>query len=62
MYQTFNCILLVQPLMNSFSIVVALFCVMAYLWYPGVGFVIFAYTQLFSMCTVGQTIQNNVIE
>lgn len=60
MNQIFGRVLLVQPLLNFIAIVIALFCIMTYDWYAGIGFIIFTYTQLFSMCAVGQTIQNNV--
>lgn len=60
MNKTFGYMLLVQPLIASLSIIISLFCVMVNLWYGGIGFIIFAYTQLLAMCTVGQTVQDNV--
>lgn len=62
MNRTFGVILLVQPLIASFSIIISLFCVMVNFWYAGIGYIIFAYTQLLSMCAVGQSVQNNVNE
>ncbi|XP_031622921.1 uncharacterized protein LOC116340516 [Contarinia nasturtii] len=59
MNRTFGVILLVQPLISSFSMILSLFCVMVNFWYAGIGYIIFAYTQLLSMCAVGQSVQNN---
>lgn len=60
MNKTFSVILLVQPLMTSLAIIISLFCVMVNYWYAGIGYIIFAYNQLISMCAVGQSVQNNV--
>lgn len=60
MNKTFSISLLVQPLIASAAIVISLFCVMVNFWIAGIGYIIFAYTQLISMCAVGQSVQNNV--
>lgn len=60
MNKTFGNMLLVQPLITSLSIIISLFCVMVNFWYAGIGYIIFAYVQLLAICTVGQTVQDNV--
>lgn len=57
---TYYNVFLVQPLSSALAISLTLLCIIADNWIGGYGYILFIFSQMISLCAIGQYLQNGV--